>query len=84
MKAKILTWEEFRNICEEDARCWYYNTNLTSDEITEEDIIGEYPEDYFSDDSEDDTDELSSAFTPEEMAAETIKKLKELEWGEEK
>lgn len=78
MKAKIMTWDEFRGMCREDAYNWHHS-GWTSDKITAEDILNEYPEDYFEDDTADEYDELSSAFTPAEFAAKTLGYLEEIE-----
>lgn len=78
MKAKIMTWDEFREMCREDAYNWRHS-GWTSDRITAEDILNEYPEDYFEDDTADEYDELSSAFTPAEFAAKTLEYLAEIE-----
>ena len=78
MKAKIMTWDEFREVCREDAYNWYHS-GWTSDKITADDILNEYLEGYFSDDTDDDYDDLSSAFTPAEFAAKTLECLEEIE-----
>lgn len=78
MKAKIMTWDEFREVCREDAINWH-NSGWTSDKITAEDILNEYPEDYFEDDTADEYADLSSAFTPAEFAAKTLEYLEEIE-----
>ena len=78
MKCRIMTWSEFREMCREDAVNWH-NSGWTSDKITAEDILNEYPEDYFEDDTADECDELSSAFTPAEFAAKTLEYLEEIE-----
>lgn len=77
MMYKILTWDKFREICKEDAFNWHDN-GYTADELTEEDILNEYPDDYFTDEYTD-TDELSSCFTPHEIAAKTLEYLSEME-----
>ena len=78
MKGKILTWDEFREVCREDAFNWH-RAGWSFSEITEEDILNEYPEDYFSDGTGDDYDELSSCFTPQEFAAKTMEYMEALE-----
>ena len=86
MKCKIMTWDEFREMCREDAQSWYYN-GYTSDELTAEDILNEYQDDYFCDstddyfcDSTDDEyDIFTSYFTPDEVARKTLNYLKEME-----
>lgn len=78
MKAKIMTWDDFREVCREDAYSWYHS-GWASGKITAEDILNEYPGDYFEDDTEDEYDELSSAFTPAEFAAKTLEYLAEIE-----
>ena len=78
MKAKIMTWDEFREVCSEDAYNWYHS-GWTSDKITVDDILNEYPEDYFTDSTDDDYDELSSCFTPDEFASKTLEYLEQIE-----
>lgn len=82
MKAKIMTWDEFREVCREDAYNWYYN-GWTANKLTAKDILNEYPEDYFEDDTEDWYDDLSNAFTPEEIAAKTLEYLEAIETEED-
>lgn len=78
MKCKIMTWDKFREMCREDAQSWYYN-GYTSDELTAEDILNEYPEDYFCDRTDDEYDGLTSCFTPDEVAQKTLDYLEEME-----
>lgn len=78
MKAKVLTWDEFRRLCKEDAYNWFNNGN-SANELTEDDIVHEYPNNYFSDITESEHDELSSAFTPSEFAKQTLEYLEEIE-----
>lgn len=78
MKCKMMTWDEFREMCREDAQSWYYN-GYTSDELTAEDILNEYPEDYFCDSMDDEYDDLTSYYTPDEVAQKTLDYLEELE-----
>lgn len=78
MKGKILTWNEFREICREDAFNWYH-AGWRSSKITEEDILNEYPEEYFCDDTGDDYDGFSSCFIPQEFATKTIEYMEALE-----
>lgn len=78
MKGKIMTWDEFREMCREDAQSWYYN-GYSSDELTAEDILNEYPEDYFCDSTDDEYDVLTSYFTPDEVAQKTLDYLEEME-----
>lgn len=80
MKCKIMTWDEFREMCREDAENWYYN-GYTSDELTAEDILNEYDESFFCDRTEDeyDYDALTSSFTPDEVAQKTLDYLEEME-----
>lgn len=82
MKAKIMRWDDFREMCKLDARNWYHE-GYTSDTLTTADILDEYPEDYFEDDTADEYDELSSAFTPAEFAAKTLESLMEIEAEED-
>lgn len=77
MKAKVLTWDEFREVCKEDAYNWF-NSGYSANELTENDIINEYPDNYFSDTTESEHDELSSAFTPSEFAGQTLAYLAEM------
>lgn len=81
MMYKVMTWDEFRETCKEDAANWFQNGN-TADELTAEDILNEYPSDYF--DSEYvETDDLSSCFTPAEFAEATLDYLRDMENEEE-
>ena len=78
MKGKILTWDEFRQYCKEDAYHWHESGYSIAD-VTEEDILGEYSEDYFEDDSNADYDDLSGCFTAKEFASKTLEYLREIE-----
>lgn len=78
MKAKIMAWDEFMEMCREDAYNWHHS-GWTSDKITAEDILNEYPEGYFSGDTNDDYDDLSSAFTPAEFVEKTLEYLEDIE-----
>lgn len=78
MKCKIMTWDEFREMCREDAQSWYYS-GYSSDELTAEDILNEYPEDYFCDSTDDEYEVLTSYFTPDEVAQKTLDYLDEME-----
>lgn len=78
MKCKIMTWDEFRGMCEMDAQKWCIS-GYSSDELTAEDILSEYPEDYFCDSTDDDHDDLSSCFTPDDVAQKTLDYLEEME-----
>ena len=78
MEAKVLTYDKFREICKEDAYNWH-NTGWFANEITEYDIIHDYPDNYFSDNTESEHDDLSSAFTPSEFAKQTLEYLEEIE-----
>lgn len=78
MKCKIMTWDEFREMCREDAESWYYN-GYSSDELTAEDILNEYDESFFSDHTDDEYDVLTSYFTPDEVAQKTLEYLEEME-----
>lgn len=71
MKGKIMTWDEFREMCEMDAQNWAAS-GYTAKDLTPEDILNEYPEDYFCDSTDDEYDELSSCFTPDEVAIKTL------------
>lgn len=83
MKGKILTWDEFREYCKEDAYAWY-ESGWSCEELTVEDILSEYTDDYFTDSTEDDYDELSRCFTADEFAAKTFEYLGEIEKRREK
>lgn len=60
MMAKVMTWDNFREVCREDAANWYQG-GYTADELTD-----------------DEYDDLSSAFTPAEFAAQTLEYLAEM------
>lgn len=77
MKAKVLTWDKFREVCYDDAYNWF-NGGYSADELTENDIINEYPDDYFTDTTETECNELSSAFTPSDFADKTLEYLEEI------
>ena len=77
MMAKIMTWDEFREVCREDAANWAQG-GYTADELTEAEIIHEYPDDYFCDSTNDEYDDLSSAFTPAEFTAQTLEYLADM------
>lgn len=78
MKAKIMTWDEFREMCREDAAILHDNGNESSD-LTVEDIVSVYDSEYFCDDTDNEYADLSSAFTPAEFAAKTLEYLEEIE-----
>ena len=81
MKGKVMRWDEFREMCKEDA----YNWNASgwkADEIGTDDIINEYDDEYFSDDESTEYDDLSRFFTPAEVAAQTLEYLAEIENAE--
>jgi len=77
MMAKIMTWDEFREVCREDAANWHQNGN-TIDDLGTADILNEYPDDYFCDNTDDWCDDLSHAFTPVEFVAQTLEYLAEM------
>lgn len=77
MGYKILTWDEFREVCTKDAYNWIH-CGYTADELTESDIISEYSDDYFDSEYQE-TDELSSCFTPHDFAEKTIDYIRELQ-----
>lgn len=83
MRGKILTWDEFREYCKEDAYYWHESGYSIAD-VTEADILSEYSDDYFTDSTDDDYDELSSCFTADEFAAKTFEYLGEIENEERK
>ena len=78
MKAKIMTWDEFREMCRGDAAILHDSGNKSSD-LTVEDIVSVYDSEYFCDDTDDEYADLSSAFTPAEFAAKTLEYLEEIE-----
>ena len=78
MKCKIMTWDGFREMCREDVQSWYYN-GYSSNELTAEDILNEYPEDYFCDSTDGEYDVLTSYFTPDEVVQKTLDYLEEME-----
>ena len=82
MKAKIMSWDEFRGACQYDAQVWHDN-GWTAEEITKYDILNEYPDDYFEDYTDDDAVDYStdSIFTPDDFAKETIAYMREIEEG---
>lgn len=75
---KILTWDEFREVCSEDAHNWI-NGGYTADELTEDDILNEYPSDYFDKEEYQDCDDLSSCFSPYEFARKTLEYMRDFE-----
>lgn len=87
MKAKIMSWDEFREACQYDAQLWHDN-GYTAEEITGDDILNEYPDDYFEDYTDDDISEdavdysTESVFTPDDFAKKTISYMREIEEGE--
>lgn len=83
MRGKILTWDEFREYCKEDAYHWR-ESGYTTANVTADDILGEYSDDYFTDSTDDDYNELSSCFTADEFAAKTLEYLGEIENEERK
>ena len=78
MRGKILTWDEFREYCKEDAYHWHESGYSIAD-VTEADILSEYSDDYFEDDSDAEYNEFSSCFTANEFAAKTLEYLGEIE-----
>lgn len=78
MKYKIMTWDEFRAMCKTDAENWYHS-GYRYNEITVDDILNEYDESFFSDIMNDNHDDLTSCFTPDEVAQKTLDYLKEME-----
>lgn len=71
-----MTWDEFREVCKEDAYNWI-NSGYTTDELTESDILSGYPDDYFNSEYQE-TDDLSSCFTAHDFAEKTLDYIKEL------
>ena len=76
-KYKYLSWDEFRAICYADACNWSHD-GYNSDEVTAEDILNEYPDDYFDSDA-DEWDDTHSSFTPDDFARQTIAYLADME-----
>ena len=78
MMYKIMTWDKFREVTAYDAQLWVDNGD-TPDELTEEDILNEYPTDYFEEyDERPETDDLSSAFTPHDFAIATLECMEQI------
>lgn len=77
MGYKVMTWDEFREVCKEDAGNWV-NSGYTAEELTESDILAVYPDNYFDSEYQE-TDDLSSCFTPQELAEKTIDYIRELQ-----
>ena len=75
---KIMRWDDFRELIDADAHNWYC-AGWRSNDLEIEDILNDYPEDYFIDSPDDDYDELSSFFTPEEIGEKTLERLEEIE-----
>lgn len=81
---KVMSWEDFRSNCMDDAFLWH-DQGWKADELTEDDILNEYPDDYFDEYPEEElTDEYidfstDSYFAPENFAAQTLEYIKELE-----
>ena len=78
MEGRIMRWDDFRAMCRLDARNWYHD-GYTSGTLTTADILGEYPEGWFENSTDDDYDELSSCFTPQEVVLKTLQYLEEIE-----
>ena len=78
MEGKILTWNDFRDVCKEDAYNWKH-AGWTAKELSEQDILNEYPEDYFENDTSEECDDLSRCFTQKEFAQKTLEYLEEIE-----
>ena len=77
MAFKILTWEEFREVCEMDASNWL-DAGYTAEELTTEEILNEYPSEYFDIEEYQETDDLSSCFSPMEFATKTLEYMADL------
>lgn len=73
----IRTWEEFREMCREDASNWYYGGYKAS-ELTTEDIVDEYDESFFTAAPED-AREGERAFSAAEVAEWTLSYMLEME-----
>lgn len=78
MSGRIMRWDDFRAMCRLDARNWH-RQGYTSDTLTTKEILSLYREGWFEDDTDDDYDDLSSCFTPQEVALKTLQYLKEIE-----
>ena len=74
MKGKVMTWDEFRKMCEEDAYIWSCS-GYKADELAPADILNEYDESFFSDDENTEYDDLSSFFTPDDFVIRTLEYL---------
>lgn len=72
---KIMSWEEFREVCRADAYAWVIENTYKPDDLTDALILGEYPDDYFIEITEGDEEYIDynteSIFTPEDFASET-------------
>lgn len=79
-KYKFLSWQLFRAICHTDAELWH-DQGYTADELTADDILNEYPEDYF-DATEYEANALERCFTPQEFAEKTLEYMEAMEEAE--
>ena len=77
MKAKVMTWDEFREVCYTDA-CNWFNSGYSANDLTEGDILIDYPDDYFLDTTDIECEEESRAFTPSDFARKTLEYLAEM------
>jgi len=82
MKCKIMRWDEFRELCRNDAELWRLN-GYTVDTVAAEDILEEYPKDYWEEyDEEPDVNEDSWCFVPEDFVEKTLEYLETICEGE--
>lgn len=81
---KLMSWENFRETCRDDAYLWNDN-GYTADELSNSDILGCYDGDYFADDPDDpETNEridwnIENLFTPEDFCNMTRQYMREIE-----
>lgn len=73
----IRTWDEFRELCREDAYNWH-DAGYKASELTADDILNEYPEDAFTPYAEDARDG-ERAFSAAEVAEWTLSYMLEKE-----
>ena len=76
MMYKFLSWADFKEICQTDAFNWK-NSGYTADDLTADDILNEYPDDYFGDEYQEATS-TERCFTPEEFAEQTLEYISEM------
>lgn len=76
----IRTWDEFRELCKNDA-CSWHDAGYKSSEINAEDILNEYPEDFFITEYPDDDDILTdeNVFTAADVVTGILLYMRTLE-----